>query len=466
MGILSNTNIFEFLRMKKKIIILVGLGVFAFILLKFLLAGPRSDGQKKVMGEKQTVAVQKGALRVVVEATGRIVPDLEVEIKCKASGEIIQLPVDVSDQVKRGDLLVQLDPVDEERSVKRAEADLSVSRARLAQAKINLQIAERDFSSERTRANATIASAAVKAKEAKAKLKRAEQLMAKKMASREEMDIAQTARAQAAAELSVAQARVKDLKSKEAQIESKREDIRIAEAQVVSDEIALSDAKQRLADTKVTAPIDGVVTERNVQVGQIIASGINNVGGGTTVMKLADLARIFALVSVDESDIGRIQVGQSALITVDAYPEIVFPGKIVRVATKGTNTSNVVTFEVKAEIQGPKRKFLKPEMTANVEILAVEKENILLIPVTAVQRQRREQFVWINNKDGGRERRIVETGSSDGEKIEIVKGLSEGETVLLPAVENQSRWRSNGESPRNKARETRMRMRVMRRTTK
>jgi len=441
---------------------------YVIILLLICAAGAgwyfAKGDQEQVRHDKldgKTVKVERGSIRMLVEATGRIIPELEVEIKCKASGEVINLPVDVSDTVKKGDLLVQLDPEDEKRSVERADVALAVSQARLAQAKLTLQATERDLTTERIRTEADMGSAEAKKQETKAKLKRVEQLLEKKIASLQELEVAKAENAKAMADLESARARAEDIKTWDVQIASLREDIKIAESQVVSDKLSLSDARQRLEDTTVLAPINGVVAERDVQVGQIIASGINNVGGGTTVMKLADLSRIYVLVSVDESDIGSIEVGQQARITVDSYPNVVFPGQVVRVATKGTLESNVVTFEVKVEISGANQRLLKPEMTANVEIVAAQKTNALLIPVAAIERGKREHLVAVKRKDGTTEVRTVKTGISDGEFMEIVSGLSEGEQVVLSDDASRGRWGKDDKKEGNNARRDMMRMRMM-----
>jgi len=447
--------------MKRIIVILCILPMAGGIAWTILTPSSSAGSQAQEAQAPRLVHVQRGALRVIVEATGRVVPNQEVEIKCKASGEVIRLPADVSDAVRKGDLLVQLDPEEEKRKVKRAEVVLAVSQARLAQAKLSLTMAEGELVTERMRATAGLKSAETKAGEAQAKLRRVEQLRERQAASGEEVDIAQTAHMQAVAALEDARARVEDLKTRKVQIDSKRQDIEIAEAEVESCKTALADARQSLADTTVLAPMDAVVAERSVQVGQIIASGINNVGGGTTALKLADLSRIFVLVSVDESDIGRIAVGQSAQIAVDAYPDVSFPGRVVRVAAKGTTTSNVVTFEVKVEVTGPKHGLLKPEMTANVQIVAVEKENVLLVPVTALQRQVGKRFVTVQKKDGTREQRIVETGASDGDVVEILSGLSDGETFTVPETGARGRWQQDGNKTADKARQDRMKMRMM-----
>ena len=148
-----------------------------------------------------------------------------------------------------------------------------------------------------------------------------------------------------------------DIKAHE--LELKRQDVRLSMAQIETDKIDFSLAEQRLKDTKVFSPINGVVSERNVQSGQIISSGISNVGGGTLVMVLSDLTRLFILASVDESDIGKVKLGQKVVITADSFPGKRFFGKIERIATKGVNISNVVTFEVKIEVQGTDKQLLK-----------------------------------------------------------------------------------------------------------
>jgi len=206
---------------------------------------------------KQAVA-KKGNLVLQVESTATVTSNLDVEIKCKASGEVRKLPFDVSDSVKKGDLLVELDPIDEERKVKQAKVSLSSAIANLA------------------KANAV-------AEDAKTKAERMKELLEKKLCSQEDYETAKSTKAQAVAGLQQ------------------------AGSQVSLAELDLSDARQRLDDTKVVAPMNGVVAERNVQVGQIISSGINSVSGGTTILTLSDLSHIFVMAAVDESDIGRVR---------------------------------------------------------------------------------------------------------------------------------------------------------------
>ena len=160
-------------------------------------------------------------------------------------------------------------------------------------------------------------------------------------------------------------------------------------------------------------------------------------------MLLADLARLFILASVDESDIGKVELGQKVIITADAFPGKHFFGEIERIATKGINVSNVVTFEVKIEVGGRDKLLLKPEMTANVEIIVAEKEEALLLPFEAVLRKKSEHFVWIKKDDDSVEERPVQTGISDGVVTEITGGLNQGDTVAYRKGEARSRWRTD-----------------------
>ncbi|GIW71867.1 MAG: hypothetical protein KatS3mg102_1409 [Planctomycetota bacterium] len=388
----------------------------------------------------EQVTAARGPFRVAVAASGRVVPRLQVEIKAKASGQIVRLPKDVSDAVEQGELLVELDPADEERLVRQARATLAASRARLVQARRNLQLAEQRLPGARRRAQAELEAAQARCAEAEAKVRREAELLARQLSSPEVYEAARTAAAQAAAELARARAALEEVALQEQALELARQDVVLAEATVESDEVALSLAERRLADTRVLAPIDGVVTARHVQVGQIISSGINNVSGGTPMLELADLSRVFVLASVDESRIGQVRVGQPASITVEAYPELRFTGAVERVAAKGTVANNVVTFEVKVEVLDPRKRLLKPEMTAQVEILVVDKDDAVLLPVQAVQRDTRGRTFVRVPQGGGAAEREVEVGLSDGGRIEVLAGLLEGEAVLLGGGQT-SRWR-------------------------
>ncbi len=425
----------------KRIALAAGGLVIVGIAVAFWLKKPQAKAEEAPQNE---IKIERGSLRSTVNCTGRVVAALDVDIKCKASGQIITLPFDVSDPVEEGDLLLELDPVDEARAVRQAGVETSASLARLAQAQTNYEIAERNVATERQRALAALESAEVRSRDASAKAKRIEDLLAKKLSSQEEYDTARTSAIQALADLESAKARIEDLKTKGIELNNRKQDVALAEASLEADYIALDNARQRLRDTKVYSPVNGVVATRSVQIGQIISSGISNVGGGTTVMVISDLSSMFIYASVDESDIGKIQVGQRALISCDAYPNMKFFGEVVRIATRGANVSNVVTFEVRIEVGERGLEYLKPEMTANVEIVVGEAEDVVLAPSDAVVRRKGRQVVNVKKPDGTFEEREVKVGISDGVNTEIQEGLKEGDIVRVQSGEQDSRWRGPG----------------------
>lgn len=438
----------------KRYIILI-LGVMIITVGYFGLRN--SKDEKTGTQEWSKALVEKGPIRFAVPCSGRVVSNLDVEIKCKASGEVIKLLFDISDQVKKGDLLVELDPVDEQRKVKQGKIALDSSQARLNQSKVELQIAKISLSIERKSVDSVLKSAKASAIDARAKAERRKHLFEKKLTSQESKDSMEIAAIQAEVDLENAKIRIEELALKEKELEIKRQNVKLAEAQVETDKINLSLSEQRLQDTKVFSPIDGVVSERNVQTGQIISSGISNVGGGTVTMVISDLSRMFIIASVDESDIGKVELSQNVVITADAFPGKRFSGKIERIGTKGVNVSNVVTFEVKIELIGANKSLLKPEMTTNIEIIIAEKEEALLVLSEAVLSKDDKDFVRVMIDNGSVEERPVQVGISDGVLTEITGGLNKGDMVVYRPDEAKSRWRTD-QSRRNLSSRRGMRM--------
>ena len=392
-----------------------------------------------------TAKIERGPVRQSVTSTGKIVSNLDVEIKCKASGEVVKLPFDISQAVKKGDLLLELDPRDEQQRVRQAEATVRASQARLINAKESLALAEEKLKTDRQRADAALTAAQARMQDARAKADRTRELLGKKLASLEEAETAETAAAQAAAEAENAATGIEELKNQARTLEQARQQIRIAEAQVDNDQVSLDLARQRLAETRVVSPVDGVVTQRAVQIGQIISSGISNVGGGTTALVVSDLSRIFVLAAVDESDIGQVRPGQRVKVTVDAFRNREFAGEVVRISPRGMNVSNVVTFEVKLEVTARDKELLRPEMTANVEILIDERPDALLAPADAIFRRGGKSWVTLQATGGAKTDREVSAGISDGRRTEILSGLTAGETVLVQGTD--SKWNGQGQRP-------------------
>lgn len=388
----------------------------------------------------RVVRVERGPLRLYIESTGTVEALKEVEIKCEASGEVLQVPVDVSDVVEEGDLLVQLNPRDENLLVQRSEVAAQVAKAREQQANLALEVSRQTLENMRVRSTSSLASAEALVRETTDRLASAEQLQEKNMTSMRALQAAQTSHAQALAALQSARVSIKELDVAALQINSLEQDVVIAKQNVVASKIDLDEAQDRLRDTTVSSPMHGVVTARDVQVGQIISSGTSNVSGGSTVLYIADLSQLFVSVAVDESDIGQVRTGQDVVVTADAFPRQQFPGAVVRVATKGQANNNVVTFAVKVEVTGPDRSQLMPGMTADAEIVIAAKADILRVSADAVRQTGTGAMVTIRAADDTITKRAVELGESDGEWCEVISGLEEGQEVLVPQVA-RSQWR-------------------------
>lgn len=400
---------------------------------------PGVDELRRYVPDEEVV-VERGNIRRVVSTSGRIIPKQEITIKCKASGEAVELPFDVSDRVKRGDLLMRLDPTDEERSVRRAKVDLEVSKSRLEASKINYEMAKQKVASDTERVNSEIASVEIRFKDKEQDLQRTEQLFSKDLISQEELDKARVAQQQASQDMIAVRVKLRELETSRIALLLRKNEIEISEAQVETDQIKLSDAEQRLADTKVFSPTDGVLSALHIRVGQIVSSGTSSVNAGTDILTITDMSEIYSDVNVDESEIPNIKQGMRAEVTTDAAGTRKFPGKVVRIWPKGSRRGGVVNFVVRVEILEAESPYLKPEMNTNIDIVLDEREDVLRLPRAALRRDKKQYFVNLITGEGVTEVRNVEIGVADSANVEIVSGLEEGDKVLLSLSAAESRW--------------------------
>ncbi|MBN1652246.1 MAG: efflux RND transporter periplasmic adaptor subunit [Deltaproteobacteria bacterium] len=351
--------------------------------------------------EEAATAVQKERVRraTLIEqasASGTIQPDVQVEVKSRASGEVVELAVNPGDQVEKGALLVRLDPIDEERSIRESRAALISARARLAQAEASVSVARTE------------------AKEAEARYDVRRKGFEKGLVSAEEHRSAENNAVVARNTVLLRQA-----------------DVLSARAEVDRAKLAIAEAQRRLDETIIRAPITGTVLSVSVERGTIVSSGITNVGGGTTLVTLADLAKLYVVGSLDEANVGKVKPGQEVEITVDAYGNRMFRGRVERVSPLGTTTSNIVTFDVEVAVTDKDIHLLKPGMSADLEIAISRHEKVLLIPVAAVRGEGTKRFVLLASG----EQRPIRTRETDGNQIIVSDGLKEGEEVIVAGVD-------------------------------
>lgn len=294
----------------------------------YILGSSDQPETRTVSGQVQRVVqVTRGNLNLVVSANGVVQPINRVEIKSKASGQIEQMNFEEGQFVQKGDLLIALDQRTAKNDFEQAKADLELAQA-------NLKQSENNF-------------------------KRAQELFAKNLISEQDRD------------------------------QSNVDFVR-AQSQLIKAQAALSSAEERLRDTRVMAPISGVILTKNVEVGQIISSGVSNVGGGTLLATLADMNEVYVETNVDEVDIGKVSVGQRAKVVADAYPDESFWGEVIRIAPLGKTQQNVTTFNVIVLVKNIGNR-LKAGMSASVDIEIFNRQNVLLVPTEALKDPLSEQ---------------------------------------------------------------------------
>ena len=268
-----------------------------------------------------TVEVETRSIQVTVDAAGVVEPESTIEVKSKASGEVLTVHAETGDVVEAGSLLVEIDKRTPRNSLSQTEAAFTAAQARRQIAQTQMERAASLFKSQ------TLTQA----------------------------DFEQT------------------------QLEFAN-----SESQVVSTRVAVENARITLEDTDVRAPITGTIIEKTVEPGTVIASTTQNVSGGTTLMKMADLTTVQVRSRVDETDIGKIQPGMVTRVTVAAYPNQPFDGEVLKIEPQAIVEQNVTQFSVLIKIAN-RGGLLKPGMNAEVQIQIANREGVSAVPTAALR---------------------------------------------------------------------------------
>lgn len=342
--------------------------------------------EKKNSYSLVTEKVKRSSIANIVTSTGTIQPVDTVAVGTQISGIIKNIYTDYNATVKIGQLLAELDPTLMQATVDQIKGSLALAKSNLDYQKINFE--------------------------------RQKQLYEVGSISR------------AAYDLSV-------------------NSLRNAEASITSTRAQLNAAQKNLSFTKIYSPINGVVLNRNINVGQTVAASFNT----PTLFSLAkDITKMQAQAKVDEADIGKVKPGERVTFTVDAHINDVFHGTVYEIRLQPTITANVVTYTTIIHTNNDQLK-LKPGMTATITIFTEEAENVLTVPLPALKfkpdsallgnkysitpfsgpRSGADRFVWVIDNQGIREKKII-TGISDNTRIEVVSGLNENDNIITGIV--------------------------------
>jgi HlyD family secretion protein len=339
--------------------------------------------------------IERGDLEATISTTGKLHAVTTVQVGTQVSGQVSAIFADFNDRVKKGQLVAKIDPVLQQQAVREAEASLERNRAEMVKA-------QRDF-------------------------ERDQGLHERQMLSDSDFSSSEYALA-------------------------------VAKANLKSGEVALERARRNLAYTSIHAPIDGIVIERNVDVGQTVAASLS---APQLFLIANDLSQMQILASVDESDVGRIHEGQPVSFTVQAAPGERFTGTVRQVRLQSATVENVVSYTVVIGVQNPSGRLL-PGMTATVLFLTGTAKDVLLVPNAALRirptdamlaeaggaRQNRRQaggnreaansraradtLLWYQGPNGRLRNTRVRVGLSDGQKTEVAaEGIDAGTRVLI-----------------------------------
>ncbi len=414
--------------MSKKTLIIVLSS--ALVLIVILIGGKKAGwfGKQGNFKEVETKNIVKIDIVETVSATGKIQPEVEVKISSEVSGEIIELPFKEGEQVEKGDLLVKINPDLIESALNRSQATYKNVKANLAQAEASL-------------------------KQAKANYERSKTLFEKGVISKADWD-------QSVASFETAQA------ARESAYYS-----------VQSAAATVNEARDNLSRTTIYAPMSGTISLLNVELGERVV-GTQQMAG-TEILRVANLNNMEVEVDVNENDIVKVSINDSAIVEVDAYLKKEFKGVVTEIANsaEGTLSADQVTnFKVKIRILEDSYKDLlegkpenyspfRPGMTATVDIITDIRKDAIGVPISSIviktdtttfkrgvkkapkiESGSEEKFECIFVKEGSKAKlRVVETGIQDDSNIEIVSGLSEGEEVIIGPYNTVTKSLKNGD---------------------
>ena len=408
--------------MKKKKLLIITTALILLIII--LIIGKKANwfGQNNDVIAVETQKVTPITLTQKVSATGKIQPELEIKLSSEVSGEIIELPIKEGQMVKKGDLLVRINPDIYQSIVKRSAASLETVRASLQQADANFKEAQESYNRNKI-------------------------LFDKGVISKSDWD-------KATSTYEVAKA----------SRESARYNVQSAMATV-------TEAQDNLKKTVIYAPTNGTISKLSVELGERVVGTMQMTG--TEIMRVANLGSMEVEVDVNENDIVKVNVGDSVNVEVDAYLKRIFKGTVTNIANTANSTSSVdqvTNFKVKIHIEESSYQDLlkdkpagyspfRPGMTATVDILTNTKKDVVAVPISAIMIKKKseinpntpkqdadkKQEVVFVLKNGKAELRTVNTGIQDNVNIEILSGISKDETIITGPYQTITKILKNGD---------------------
>jgi HlyD family secretion protein len=385
-------------------------GLIVLVVVAALGIAVAARGNTTKFEPSQLAKAETGDIARSVVATGKVQPITKVEVKSKASGIVTRLDTDINAQVKQGQVLAQLDQQE-------ILDQVAAQKAQLAAAESNARAAAASIEYDRVNAQAPDLPMYKNTYERNVAMSK------QGIVSQQSLDDAQQKY------LFAANTRDKAV----SQISVDTSKLRQAQAQVAQAQASLKQLEEQLSYTTITSPMDGTILSRDVEIGDAVSSILVLGSTATLVMTIGDITQVYVQGKVDESDIGKVYLGQAARIKVESFKDKNFLGKVTKIAPLGVEKDNVTTFEVRVSIDNPGGE-LKANMTANAEILLEEHKKVLTVPEQAVlyDKDRNASIEVPDQKaKNGRRKVDIKAGISNGTKTEVLAGLKSGDTVIL-----------------------------------
>ena len=356
----------------KKFVWIVVVIIVIVILVLVLSKGKKEEASKNKFNGNDTVIAKLGDISIILDEVGEIKPVKEVNVKSKISGKIKKLYVEEGELIDEGDIIAEVEP-----DMQQAQT-LSRIKSNLQTAEIELETAQKNFNSDR-------------------------KLYEKDFISDDEWLASQNA-----------------LKKAEINYQSALEQYQLIQ------EIGITEENLR-----ITAPVSGTIIQKNVEEGEMVVSS-ESYSGGTVILTIADLSKMIILAEINEIDIGKISISQPVDISIEAFPDADYKGKITHIAPMAKiGNNNIRVFDIKISIENLTPN-LKPGMSANVTIIGRTSKNVITVPIQAIfQDENGNNIVYKVESDTLITPQIVKTGINDLEKVEIIEGIAAGDTISL-----------------------------------
>ncbi len=375
-----------------------------------------SSHKEKGIAPKKEVMVKRGSIVLEVTATGAVKPQVGAQVKVgsRISGKVEKLFVQAGDTVKKGMLIAVIEHDD-------LKAVVDARRNQMIAAKNELEKVKKVYPEKIKAQEAYIKKLEAEVHLAELEYNRIKRLFDEALVAQDDLD-------RATRDLKVKKAELENaLRSLAALKNEYKKELKKAVANYKSALSLYKEAKVRLNYAFIYSPISGVVSSVSTQQGETVVAGLN----APTFITVIDLNRLQVDAYVDETDIGKVKPGQDVRFVVDAYPDKVFKGVVRTIYPGAIIRNNVVFYDVAIDIKTPYTRYLKPEMTADVTIIAGRKDNVLLVPAGAVKIDSEGNSYCFVKREGKWKKVKVKTGWESSGKVEIIEGLREKEVVAV-----------------------------------